>query len=329
MTSKKKKWLLTAGTTVLILVVLEVVLRMQFASHRQAKGFQLDGELGWRTVANCELKADVPGYGPTSFSTGEYGFRRFGDLESTKKRVFVIGDSYTWCETVNDGEAYFDRMAEQLDAEVFAYGCNGYGTLQELIVLKEYFAEIQPDLVVWQLCDNDFVNNSHELESRDLLQSNFMTRPYRIGGQDIFRFPVQVGGALLQNSQLARWSYRQILARGRKQFDYSNEENKYLASQAIDLTGSLLKEAKSHVGDVPMLVFCNRHGGLYSKALVSTNFHFTLAVEQAIDAAVGAGAKVDARPRDLHWNAAGQRIVGDALVGVIEKESLLEGKTEL
>ena len=321
--SSKKKWLVTIGTTLLMLLAVEGVLRFQFAAHRKANGFVLDDELGWKIVADSRVEMQKSRYGEVKFSTHKHGFRRYDDPSSTKTKIFVIGDSYTYADTVNDGEAYYDRLAEKLDAEVFAYGCNGFSTLQELIVLKRHFQEIDPDLVVWQLCDNDFVNNSHELESKDLLQSNMMVRPYRTGGQNVMSFPATTGASLLANSQFARWCYRQVFARGRTQFDYSKQENKLLAEQAVSLTASLLKEAKSHIGPISMLVFCNNNGKLYLNSLKDFDGYMTVAVEEEIEAAAKQGKTVDARPYDRHWNAAGHEIVAETLKRIIGDQHML------
>ena len=213
-----------------------VLFRLAVVSHRRAKGFQLAPEFGWTTTENTQVTMNKPGYGEVTFSTSQDGFRRYGDINATRPKILVIGDSYTYADTVSDGEAYFDRLGEKLDVEVFAFGCNGFGTLQELLILKKHFHQISPDLVVWQLCDNDFVNNSYELESRDLLQSNFMVRPYRVGERVEMRFPSLSGGWILRRSYLARWVFRRFFARGRQQFDYGNEQNKELANQAFELT---------------------------------------------------------------------------------------------
>ncbi len=322
--NNRKKWLTSFVTTVLLVVCMEFVLGIQASMHRRANGFQLDPELGWRASEKTQVSLTKSGYGTSTFSTGENGFRRYGDVDSSKPKVLVIGDSYTFADTVNDGEAYYDHLADNLNAEVFAYGCSGFGTLQELLILQRHFEAISPNLVVWQLCENDFVNNSFELESRDLLQNNFMVRPFRAGGDNVLSFPSQSGRWLLKNSYLARWVFRRVYGRGRKQFDYSNETNKSLAEQAIHTTAELLGEAKTHIGDVPLLVFCNRHGGLYADAIAkNVDCYFTLAVEQAIEAAVVDGKRVDARPRDLHWNADGHAVVADALLRAIAERNLV------
>ena len=39
------------------------------------------------------------------------------------------------------------------------------------MLLEEWAPGIQPDIVVLQLCANDFINNSLELEGRELLRT--------------------------------------------------------------------------------------------------------------------------------------------------------------
>lgn len=321
---RTKKILVSAMVTIASLVILEVVVGLQYAVQRFDVGIAVDPDLGWKPLGDFQKTTTKPGYGEVTLTTTPLGFRRFGDVKSEKYRILVIGDSYTAADTVSDGKAYFDKLGELLNAEVFAFGCNGYGTLQELMVLKRHWKSISPDLVVWQLCDNDFVNNSHELESRDLLQSNFMPRPYRIQGEDVVKYPARSGNWLLKQSQLARWAYRKLRARSRKQFDYSVPEHAALANEALALTGELLSEAKAEIGDVPLLVFCNRHGGLYAEAMADTGCEFTLVGEESIQQAVAEGKSVDARPRDLHWNEAGHEVVAVGLARTISGRQLLE-----
>ena len=320
----RKKWLLAITSTLLAAFVCEFVVRGYVSEHRQANALELHEKLGWRTLADKEVTIERTGYEKVTFSTHAHGFRRYGDLRSTKPKILVIGDSYTFAETVNDGEAYYDHLAVDLNAEVFAYGCVGYGTLQELMVLKQHFEELAPDLVIWQMCLNDFVNNSHALESRDRLQNNFMVRPYRIGEDEEKRYPAKFGRTILAKSQIARLIHRRMAGRTKVPLNFADDDNKRLLDESLDLTAKLLSEAKSHVGDTPMLVFNNRHSHLYRDALGGFDGRFTSAVENAIEAAVREGRRVDARPNDFHWNREGHKIVGDTLVRLISGKDWLE-----
>jgi alkylation response protein AidB-like acyl-CoA dehydrogenase len=54
---------------------------------------------------------------------------------------------------------------------VQVYGGHGYGTLQEYLVIDKYIDEIKPDLILLQVCSNDFTNN---LENEAKSSSNYL-----------------------------------------------------------------------------------------------------------------------------------------------------------
>ena len=68
----------------------------------------------------------------------------------------------------------------------------GYGSLQEFMILGRYLDEISPDIVLWQFCSNDFINNYHELESVSFSNNNQMTRPYYKNSDIEWLFPKKV-----------------------------------------------------------------------------------------------------------------------------------------
>ena len=76
---------------------------------------------------------------------------------------------------------------------MFAYGTGGYGTLQEYLVLDEVIDEIQPTMILWQFCTNDFINNDHDLEVASTLNNNGWIRPYWEKGQAQLRSPKRTG----------------------------------------------------------------------------------------------------------------------------------------
>ena len=141
----------------------------------------LDQELGWKATEHYQetLIERTNAGRPYSVrrSQKQYGFRQFGDLDSKKMRLLVIGDSFTHATAVSDDRTYHALLAQLLDVEVFAYGAGGYGTLQELMILDRYIDIIRPDVILWQYCANDFINNDNELERLSLVNNNGWVRP--------------------------------------------------------------------------------------------------------------------------------------------------------
>ena len=83
---------------------------------------------------------------------------------SPEKRVFVLGDSFTYGIGVQDHETFCARV-EQLDPrlELVNGGVNGYGTAQQLVMLREDGPRLRPDAVLVAFFWND-VGNSYNRE---------------------------------------------------------------------------------------------------------------------------------------------------------------------
>ena len=169
---------------------------------------EMDEQLGWRPKEHFQLQRTIyDSQGDTYealFQTTKGGFREFGDVNSERFKVLFLGDSYTQSVEVSNEQTFYRRIADSLPVEVFAFGQAGYGNLQELMILEEVVEEIDPDLLVLQVCDNDFIDNHFQLEW-EALYSPFLRRPY-LGIDDSiqYRLPVPQWQAWLANSQFLR-----------------------------------------------------------------------------------------------------------------------------
>lgn len=161
--------IITATTIVLIFVFGEIAVRVK--EHVQVPVLpdtvELDARYGWCAKKNYHFsgeKKDAAGVSHhVEIHTDANGFRAFGDVTSTKKKVFCIGDSFTFAKDVSQDEPYYAVLAREAGVEVFAYGADGFSTIQEYLVLDDWLDKIKPDLVILQLCHNDFIGNLPEL----------------------------------------------------------------------------------------------------------------------------------------------------------------------
>jgi hypothetical protein len=140
-------WMVLITIPVLVLVLIGELYGAVYVAGKRL--YRFDAEFGWVPKSNFtynRLRSDSVGntYNVT-LTTNEYGFRQWGDLNSEKPRILFIGDSVTGDPNMSDQDAYFGRVNELVDAEVFAIGGGGYGTLQELMVLRKYVNTIDPD----------------------------------------------------------------------------------------------------------------------------------------------------------------------------------------
>ncbi len=158
----------------LVCIVGEIFLRIfpVFTADRAARpplNYRApDAVFGWLVKPNYlhdgELR-DLKGVAyPLHVSFEKKGFRHHGDPSSGRKKVLFIGDSYTACAQTSDGKVWPKLLGDSLGIEIFVYGAAGYGSTQEAMVAARFLPEIKPDLVVWQFCSNDFLDNYWELE---------------------------------------------------------------------------------------------------------------------------------------------------------------------
>lgn len=110
-------------------------------------------------------------------TTNSAGFR---DREHTVKkpvgtfRIAVLGDSFSEAAQVKREDAFWSVLERELkncakipdrEVEVLNFGISGYGTAQELQMLRHYVWPYEPDMVLLAfLPGNDVRNNSRELE---------------------------------------------------------------------------------------------------------------------------------------------------------------------
>jgi len=178
----------------IILIPAELVTRLLQDKSPYYKSAFIDNHYGWKTKANYkeQKKIDViHGESYTvDYNTGHEGFRPYGDPNSSLPKLLVIGDSYTQAVEANNGRAYADVLADSLGLELFTYGQAGYGTYQQYLILHAYIDAIRPQILLLQVCDNDFIDNYTPLE----YTSNYKVgekRPYlQQDGTTTFERPV-------------------------------------------------------------------------------------------------------------------------------------------
>lgn len=128
-----------------------------------------DDYLGWKmkpdyTWSGEMLDANQQPYN-INIHFDKNGFKAFGDITAPpRKKVLFLGDSFTASIEASNENTFYNILADSLGFEAFAYGHAGYSTLQEYMVLDKWVDRIQPDVVVWETCSNDFIDNYAPLE---------------------------------------------------------------------------------------------------------------------------------------------------------------------
>jgi lysophospholipase L1-like esterase len=300
---------------------------------RHLSSIVLDDVLGWRSTPFYDFhgsrqNSDGSTY-PVHVSFDAQGFRTFGRLDSARRRVLAIGDSFTQAVEVSDDQPYYRLLGQALDAEVFAYGAGGYGTLQEYLILDLYVDQIQPDLLLWQYCSNDFMNNDWELERQSWFANNGLLRPYWEHGTIQYRLPkpdpLGVRTLAEEHSRFGYWLLSRLdsLQRSLAGKEPRSIEHEIEAqgvqhpafARAITITDQLMEFVRQRVPEIPIVAFNCDDARPYREAFEEISARHDIAfvteVSTAIRDAEAEGWAVTIT--DGHWNEWGHQIVAERL----------------
>lgn len=311
----------------------------------------LDDELGWKPTANFSLSRTIIDSKGNHY-TSEYrstrdGFREFGDLHSDNYKVFFLGDSYTQGVEVSNEDLFYNLIADSLPIEVFAFGQACYGNLQEYLILDKYLDEIQPDLVILQVCENDFIDNSYELEW-EALYGLGIRRPYLTPTGEIESFlPVPYWENVVSQSRFLRLiglnmrilNHELREKRGVKdttiaEYKISTYKKEYkLYKEAVDITRDIFQLFQTRLQNkADFFIFSSFvfPPQVLDQAEICTELGipFYDQIGATIMNANRQGENVFVEDR-IHWNPSGQQMVADLLLPYIRNCILSSHKAHL
>jgi len=300
----------------------------------------LDPELGWKATEHYQEALVEKTKNGTLYqvrrSQTQYGFRSFGDVASRRLKLLVIGDSFTHATAVSDDRTYHALLSKLLDVEVFAYGVGGYGTLQEYLVFDRYLDLVRPDVILWQYCANDFINNDNELERLSRLNNNGWVRPYWHNGT------VQLLSPKESSLQIRDWINRhsrflyfivtrldRLRAANTKdtvEVDIEAEGMRHAGfARAVAVTDELMGRVRARAGARPIMAFSCAEAEPYSQVFRDISAHHAIAywddVPQVVHAADMRGEDVYAADGG-HWNERGHELAAQVLADHIRMERL-------
>lgn len=142
-------------------VILRVFCRSAFPPLLDEKNvlFQYDANLGWFPIPNTNRF--FTGSRTISVQNDSEGFRGPEFKSGALPVIIFLGDSFTWGYDVEAGERFTDKLlARHPEWAIYNLGVSGYGTDQELLLLKQKFDKYRPQTVFLLICDNDRWDNS-------------------------------------------------------------------------------------------------------------------------------------------------------------------------
>lgn len=299
--------------------------------------WQQDSTLGWSHIPGSTDTFAAFGF-DTAVTINRKGFR---DLEREYAkdpsiyRIVVLGDSMVWGYGVEDDQT-FTRVTESRlqNVELINLGVSGYGTDQELLLLREQGLRYQGDLYVLVVVDNDFISNT---ASR---MFTIYEKPYfslaHDGTLELHNTPVPDAPFLLRQAvMLTRASF--VLNRAAQALNEARATREMWPPNAQDavwdepfprverehLTVALIEQIQREVesaGAEFLLMIINNIG----QTGVDLGEYFAPRARVLnLEVAFG-GLPVDTLHVDgSHWNAAGHALVSEQLIAYLVREQLL------
>lgn len=327
------------GFLFLIIAIGEILLRI-FAplygpSYRAMTDFFFsvkNDKLGWKIEPNYSKDftyTDKAGISyEVSLKYDENSFKSFGNINSTSPKILFIGDSYTASVEVSNEKTFFNILKDSLGIEVFAIGAGGYGTLQEYLVLDEWIDKISPDVVVWQTCSNDFMDNTPEMERLSGYKVG-ERRPYlNVDDKIFYERPVSAWKDLEEISYFIKWwrvKWKALTAQLKGKKEHIAEY--YISEKGLDyppfarsvkITSDIIKKVRNRLPEkTKMLAFC---ADPYQPQMdtfknIFTNHEFPFSELPALYCRNSDWNGKTPFARDgYHWNEYGHRLVASGLL---------------
>lgn len=263
------------------------------------------------------------------FSQNSSGMRVCDALEG-RKTMLVVGDSYTEAWEASDDREYYCVAARELGVNAQAVGAGGYGTLQERMVLDRLLAATRPDLVVLQICFNDFINNDYDLEKASWQNNHFTIRPYWRSGRVELLIPTHFSLWFEEGRRHSRVMsdlYNGFVNRSAATAHSVEEDIE--AGQSQRGFGIAVGETQEIFGQIAALTKGTKLIGMavdlkepyltsFRRIFREQNIPLVEEPAMAVSAAAARGEDVFAGD-GVHWSETGHRIAGEALARVIQK----------
>ena len=133
------------------------------ATDNVYKFYEFDKKLGWKNKSNYSGIFKRQEF-ENKISINSKGMR-YKEIQKekskNKKRIAIMGDSFTWGVGVKDSERFSDIVEKNNigNYEVLNFGVSGYGPLRFFLQLDKVL-EFNPDIILLTFClGNDFADN--------------------------------------------------------------------------------------------------------------------------------------------------------------------------
>jgi hypothetical protein len=290
---------------------------------------------GWTVAENTtenRILEDSPGeFRNIRIEHFKNGFKRWGDIDTKKTKMLIIGDSFTDMEYVSNGEEWYSYLENEFtNLELFVYGGGGYGSLQEFMVLDDFIDIIHPQLILIQFCHNDYVNNLYDWDISTYPNNNYGVRPYWENGQIVYRLPLPLAN-LRKHSFVAdrilviydkfvsdrlRKNYRAYLEKIQREASNASQAEKkrlvVLERRAFAVTNRIYAMISKRAVGVPVYIFNYGDDPGIEEICLANNLKCISGISKELELKEKEGLHI--KVEDQHWNKLGNQIVGQKIV---------------
>lgn len=173
--NRKQKLIAVAFGLCIALLICETALRLVGYSYPEF--YAADEDLGYSLIPGMSGRYQKEGASYVSINSHAQRDAAEHDIENREGnyRIAVLGDSYAEAFQVEADEAFWQVMEAKMNAaggvggrtvEVLNFGVSGYGTAQELLMMRTRALQFRPDLVLLAFTtNNDVTDNSRAFKN--------------------------------------------------------------------------------------------------------------------------------------------------------------------
>jgi hypothetical protein len=301
----------------------------------------IDKKFGWLPKANYVFEGQMKDAANVQHTvhlrTDSRGFKAFTPKDSLKHapNVLFLGDSYVQAVEVSNEETFYAQMAKQYQMNIFAFGASGWGNYQEYLLLDKYLEEIKPDIIVWEICANDVIDDYEKLELEALYQVK-LRRPYvDLEGDEYFAYPIPLSAKMCEYSKLFEAIYKFFVKTEMKIAPENSAEAKMgtmgrkypYYDHSLKVMQKIFEKAKQRIGNQTKLYVVHvshtePFESDYKEIFTQLKIPYIAEVSVALDKAKNEG-KVIHSIDGWHWSVLGHQIVAETIGQRLEKDALL------
>ncbi len=160
--NNKKNIILLIVVILIFFIAFEVILRIfSYPVYGFSKGlFQPDGIIGYKLSSNYSGLQSI--YGKTikieTNSKGMRDFREYSYKRTNKPRILIIGDSFSFGNSVELNESYVEYLRKNFNnnIEIINLAVPGYGINNEYLSFINEGIKYKPDIIILQFAINDW-----------------------------------------------------------------------------------------------------------------------------------------------------------------------------